>query len=164
MKYVSDKIYRCSCGSVIDEEDVLSGWINPIKFDYLVKQCVECKSKYITPNKYEFFNVNKLIFIPTLLLNTFRWGILFAILTSWIQPQIWQYIMLLYLVLHIIIFSLCWNKELNKSKKRINNKEYLTDLLQYNLIDMHKIKKLYREGYISKEIYNSLLIKETIID
>ena len=41
IRYVSERIYSCPhCNFVQEEEHVLSYWIKPIKFDYLIQKCM----------------------------------------------------------------------------------------------------------------------------
>lgn len=137
------------------------GYLTPslCPIDTLIKECPKCHNKYIA-HRYEFFTLTKGMFLklffiywlPRILLT-----FLIVVLTGLYE------ILIVEIVLIIISSSLYikrWNLAIKTSQERINDINYLKDLVDFEIISLDKIKDFYNENIISEEIYKSFIKQE----
>lgn len=162
--------YKCKkCGTRLDDTNFLLYRLNPIKFDYLIKECPICNSKYIA-HYQEFFTVTKKDFYKLLVVSLCTWVIFLNIILLLIisefcsnegQTQLLTNIIIilniLFGVFYCILFKKRWGKAIKESIKRLNNEEYIFNLLLYNILDLESITYCYNNKIISKKTYDDVL-------
>lgn len=168
VRYVSGYIYKCpNCDEVIEEENSFIKRLNPIKFDYLTKNCQKCNFKCRLENRNEFFTVNKRIYYINLFFAIINWLIVIGFLMICLQvkePKVYYGVFSFFIIIYCIYFNIHWNNNIKKSKRRLNNERYIVDLLSLGILDLYSISTFYKNGIIEKSIYDKVIsnIKENI--
>ncbi len=81
MKHTIGYSYNCkNCNKELDSEIFFMRRLNPINFDYLIKTCPNCKTKYVAQGKEEFFTIEEYNFVTRWLFSMLIWGILLLFL------------------------------------------------------------------------------------
>lgn len=170
VRIATGQIYSCpNCKQILKKRNYISMLLFPIKFDYKIKKCSNCNNKY-TEDNLEFFSISSDSFIPLLLFNLICWGILNAILTSWIismfnlDEAFFFVSFAIFVPIHICLFIYIWKKEISISVKRIDNSEYLIDLVNANILSLDNIKDFYNKGLVSEKNYKSVVLMHNITD
>ncbi len=164
MKHTIGYSYNCKkCNKELDSEIFFMRRLNPINFDYLIKTCSNCKTKYVVLGKDEFFTIEEYNFVTRWFSSMLIWGILLFFFISLIEEtQIVVWLLITYTILYSIIFRLRWDKAIKKSEERLNNKEYIMDLLFTKILKLEDINMFYKNGIIEESIYDKVIsnIKE----
>ncbi len=168
MKHKIGETHSCSkCGTVLES---YTYWGNALllrlPIGEEVIECPRCHQKY-RGNKIEFFHIDKKLFYEELILYSIAWIIPFLLISGlicdWIglDDNISFCIVLFFVfVIFMIVFKIKWENAIAQSKLRINNKEYLADLLNLNLITEEQITEYYKQDIITKEVYDEVITKK----
>ncbi len=157
--------YSCKkCGAVVQNDIFLFQHLNPINFDYLIKECYSCGTKYLN-NSNEFFTVHPSTYCKWLISSLITWLLWIFVIVGGIIAMLESYnafiILCIFCVLFIPIYSFNfkkrYDKAITKSMKRIDDASYLYDLLQYGILNFNNVVKFHDDGIISTKIYNDLI-------
>ena len=166
-------IYKCNkCGHKLYQTNFILSLLFPIRFGYIIKKCPNCGNKYRDDRYLEFFNATKNIFHKLFFFSLFFWillveGIVGLILSYIIQnANIYIYDTSIYYIIAPILFTPAyyfilnrkWHKDIQNSIKRINNSEYLIDLVSTNFLTMELVDYLYTNNIINKENYDKVKV------
>ena len=157
--------YTCrKCGALLDDINFFIQRLNPIKFDYLVKECHCCNSKYLASNNYEFFTISPNIFWIWLVSSLFSWCLILLIgilgIASLLEIDLYSlYIIpiIVFIILYCLNFKKRYDSAIQKSIKRFDDSSYIYDLLQFGLIDFNTVTKFYNNHLISARTYNDVI-------
>lgn len=160
-KIVGYSLWCKNCGGFLKEENYLLKRLNPINFDYLIKKCPACNEKY--HNKCdEFFTISRKDFYCKLFSSIITWTlwVLFASLIIGIfqiESDLFYSLFFMIYIIATILYSFSfknrWDKAIIKSKKRLNELEYLLDLYIFNILTLDNIKEYYSNRIISKSVF-----------
>lgn len=145
------------CGYIFNERGL---YYLPIflhdKFGKLISECPKCKTKCIN-SKNEIFLMSKKD-TKNIFLNIFlKQLILSILLMCFIFPEAFYNVFSLYiysilfLVSFILISLLRYFLYKKNSYSRLNDTEYVVDLVLNNILSMNKLSELYKNNYISKD-------------
>lgn len=155
--------YKCrKCETTLGNVDFFINALYPINFDYLVKDCYCCNTKYLTPNSNEFFTIKKGTFYKWLISSLIRWLLWIFIILGGICALYENYTIpivfcILFIPIYIFAFKNKYNKAIQQSIKRFNDSSYIYDLLQFGILDFNDVTKFYNDNIISFETYNGVI-------
>lgn len=157
------RTYSCkNCGEILKTEYNILKLLFPINFDYIIKKCPNCGHKYIT-NNMEFFNATNKKFYSLFFISLIYWIIILFISISLITLytnfpfEILLLIIIIFVPIYFLLLKGKWKKEIKKSIIRINNTEYLIDLVHSKILDLNSIKSLYDNKFLKEQIYTEVL-------
>lgn len=166
MGTISGYNLKCkNCGSNLDEVNFFINRLNPINFDYLIKYCPICNQKYFS-HCNEFFTVTKKDLYLSLFSSMITWIFLILVLyitflscfnKQFLITTIFLVILLIFIPIYYISFKYRWNNAITKSKKRLNEEEYLYNLYISNIFDMDTIISLKNMEIVSQNTFDDFL-------
>lgn len=159
MKRTIGYTYNCrNCNKELGGQNFFIEKLNPINFDYLIKTCSNCKTKYLSQGKDEFFTIEEYKFVTRWLSSMLIWGIIIFFFIAWIEnTQFIGLFFIIFVILYSIIFRLRWDKAIKKSEERLNDEKYIMDLLLTKILKLEDITAFYRNGIIKENIYNKVI-------
>lgn len=159
--------YKCNnCGTLLKKEKDISTLLFPINFDYKIKKCPACEKKYIDENCMEYFYATKKSFNILFCISSFIWITLIEFIGTLIISTVFdnsdmlKYFALgfpiVFIPIYYFLFNKKWKNEINNSNKRVNNSEYLIDLILANILNIELVETLYIDKLISKNNYDKV--------
>lgn len=171
MRIKTGYYYKCSkCGIRLDDNvNFLLYQLNPIKFDYLIKECPKCGNKYKVDYNLEFFYATNKLCNKLLISSLLTWilwidliivGIIVFVFENFNNELFFIPLLLFDIIFGIFYFfnfKRRWRKAIIQSIKRFNDADYIFDLLLFGLLDIETINECYNKGIVSSEIYSAVM-------
>lgn len=157
--------YYCKkCNRLLKDISFFEKRLNPMNFGDIVQYCPNCNERNIVPHD-EFFTVTKKDFNQKLYTSICTWLFLILVLLlgilSFIENKLFlltiPIFIIIFIPLYYISFKNRWNKNIEISKKRLNNEEYLYNLLLFDILNFKQIIKFKNENIISQNTIDNLI-------
>lgn len=159
MKHTTGYTSKCrNCNITLEDENFMIRGFNPINFGKLIVNCPKCNSKYLMQSKDEFFTIKEWEFYTRLIFSMIRWLFLLLLVIVWFENStLYSIFIISFIAIYPIIFILRWNKAIKESKERLNDKQYIIDLLNIKLINIDMLNNFYNECILTEETYNYII-------
>lgn len=165
VRVVTGQSYNCPiCGTKLDESNNIIWLLSQINFGRLIETCPNCNKKCIMSNRQEFFTVTNDTKRRGLLISLISWEILIGIFSSGMLIEekykiLYFSILIIFAIIHILIFNKRWKNAIEESIERLNNEEYILDLINNRILTEGTIKIFYSQGIVSEDIFNNVILK-----
>ena len=153
--------YRCpNCHRKTFGRLFVSMFLGFLRFDRRADECVHCNRLYIDSTANEFYTLTKVGIVLDFIKCILSYAILFLpIILFGIDSNhtkdILIFLMCFYVFL-LLLYILYLKKKIKESKTRLNDVNYLCDLLFLKDISIRELDEYHSEGIIDDEIYKTV--------